>query len=64
MSVNGLRMVKELKGIPCYFLSTNHQEKIFVLLGHSVWMSNFEELMEAIASYASTCALKLRKKKV
>ena len=64
MSVNGLRMVKELKGIPCYALSTNHQEKnICTSRSFGMDVVTYEELMEAIASYASTCALKLRKQK-
>ena len=65
MSVNGLRMVKELKGIPCYAIEHQPPRKKNICTSRSFGMDvvTYEELMEAIASYASTCALKLRKQK-
>ena len=65
MSVNGLRMVKELKGIPCYTIEHQPPRKKNICTSRSFGMDvvTYEELMEAIASYASTCALKLRKQK-
>ena len=65
MSVNGLRMVKELKGIPCYALEHQPPRKKNICTSRSFGMDvvNHAELKEAVASYASTCALKLRKEK-
>ena len=65
MSINGLKMVKELKGIPCYALEYQPPRKKNICTSRSFGMDveNHEELKEAIASYASTCALKLRKQK-
>ena len=65
MSVNGLRMVKELKGIPCYFLERQPPRKKNICTSRSFGMDviHLQELEEAVASYASTCAMKLRQEK-
>ncbi len=65
MSVNGLRMVKELKGIPCYFLEHQPPRKKNICTSRSFGMDviHLQELEEAVASYASTCAMKLRQEK-
>ncbi len=65
MTVNGLRMVKELKGIPCYALEIESSRKKNICTSRSFGMDvkELHELREAIASYAATCAMKLRKQK-
>jgi len=65
MSINGLRMVKELKGIPCYPLEYQPPRKKNICTSRSFGLEVFtqEELEEAVSSYASTCAMKLRKEK-
>ena len=65
MTVNGLRMIKELKGIPCLTLEYETQRKKNICTSRSFGMDvkTLQELEEAIASYASTCAMKLRKEK-
>jgi DNA polymerase V len=65
MTVNGLRMIKELKGIPCLALEYETQRKKNICTSRSFGMDvkTLQELEEAIASYASTCAMKLRKEK-
>jgi DNA polymerase V len=65
MSINGLRMVKELKGIPCYSLEYQPARKKNICTSRSFGLEVFtqQELEEAVSSYASTCAMKLRKEK-
>ena len=65
MTVNGLRMIKELKGIPCLTLEYETQRKKNICTSRSFGMDvkTLHELEEAVASYASTCAMKLRKEK-
>ena len=65
MTVNGLRMIKELKGIPCLSLEYETQRKKNICTSRSFGMDvkTLYELEEAVASYASTCAMKLRKEK-
>ena len=65
MTVNGLRMVKELKGIPCYVLENQPPRKKNICTSRSFGMDVREltELKEAVANYATMCAMKLRKEK-
>tara|TARA_B110000305_G_scaffold219542_1_gene260611 strand:+ start:1754 stop:3007 length:1254 start_codon:yes stop_codon:yes gene_type:complete len=65
MTVNGLRMIKELKGISCLPLEYETQRKKNICNSRSFGMDvkKHHELEEAVASYASTCAMKLRKEK-
>ena len=65
MTVNGLRMIKELKGISCLPLEYKTQRKKNICTSRSFGMDvkKHHELEEAVASYASTCAMKLRKEK-
>ena len=65
MTVNGLRMVKELKGLPCYALECESSRKKNICTSRSFGMDvkELHELREAVASYAATCAMKLRKEK-
>ena len=65
MTVNGLRMIKELKGISCLPLEYETQRKKNICTSRSFGMDvkTLYELEEAVASYASTCAMKLRKEK-
>ena len=65
MTVNGLRMIKELKGIPCLALEYEIKRKKNICTSRSFGMDvkTLPELEEAVASYASTCGMKLRKEK-
>lgn len=63
MTVNGLRMVKELKGIACHVLENQPPRKKNICTSRSFGMDVKEltELKEAVANYATMCAMKLRK---
>ena len=65
MTVNGLRMVKELKGISCYTIEceTARKKNICTSRSFGIEAKELHELKEAIATYANTCAIKLRKEK-
>ena len=65
LSINGLKMVKELKGIPCHALesSTSRKKNICTSRSFGRKVKEFHELKEAVASYATRCAMKLRKEK-
>ena len=65
MTIHGLRMIKELKGISCLPLEYETQRKKNICTSRSFGMDvkKHSELEEAVASYASTCAMKLRKEK-
>ena len=65
MTVNGLRMVKELKGIPCYVLENQPPRKKNICTSRSFGMDvkELSELKEAVANYATMCAMKLRKER-
>ena len=58
-------MVKELQGIPCYSLENQPPRKKNICTSRSFGMDvvHLQELEEAVASYASTCAMKLRQEK-
>ena len=65
MKVNGLRMVKELKGIPCYELELTSARKKNICTSRSFGMEvkELKDLKEAVANHATMCAMKLRKEK-
>jgi DNA polymerase V len=65
MTVNGLRMVKELKGIPCHVLENQPPRKKNICTSRSFGMDvkELSELKEAVANYATMCAMKLRKER-
>ena len=65
LSVVGLRMVKELRGIPCFPLEEIASRKKNICTSRSFGkaVKQMEDLKEALSTYASTCAYKLRKQK-
>lgn len=65
MTINGLRMVKELKGIPCHVLENQPPRKKNICTSRSfgVDVKELSELKEAVANYATMCAMKLRKER-
>tara|TARA_B100001063_G_scaffold246895_1_gene288375 strand:+ start:2404 stop:3657 length:1254 start_codon:yes stop_codon:yes gene_type:complete len=65
LSVVGLRMVKELRGIPCFPLEESASRKKNICTSRSFGkaVKQMEDLKEALSTYASTCAYKLRKQK-
>lgn len=65
LSVVGLRMVKELKGTPCFPIEQNASRKKNICTSRSFSKSitTIDELKEAVSNYASNCAYKLRKQK-
>jgi len=65
LSVVGLRMVKELKGIPCFPLEESASLKKNICTSRSFGKSiqHKDELKEVVSNYASSCAYKLRKQK-
>lgn len=65
LSVVGLRMVKELRGTPCFPLEQNASRKknICTSRSFSKAITSLEELKEAVSNYTSNCAYKLRKQK-
>ena len=65
LSVVGLRMVKELRGTPCFPLEENANRKKNICTSRSFGkpVKQLEDLKEALSTYASNCAYKLRKQK-
>lgn len=65
LSINGVKIQKELKGEICYSLATNAQRKKNICTSRSFAkeIKDLSELREVISSYADTCAAKLRKEK-
>ena len=63
LSVVGLRMVKELRGVPCFPLEKQVSKKknICTSRSFSKCIGNIEGLKEAVSNYANRCAYKLRK---
>ncbi len=63
MSIVGLKMVKELRGEPCFDMVNGWSRKKSILtsrtFGHEI--DNFKGLAQALSTYASMCAAKLRK---
>ena len=65
LSVVGLRMVKELRGVPCFPLEESAARKKNICTSRSFGkaISTIEGLKEAVGNYATNCAYKLRKQK-
>jgi len=63
MSVVGLKMVKELRSIPCFELETAGQRKQSICTSRTFGeeVHQFDQLAQAISTYASMCGAKLRK---
>jgi len=65
MSVVGLKLVQELKGISCFPLETNIQAKKNICTSRSFGKptKEYKQLSEAISTFAARCSEKLRKQK-
>jgi DNA polymerase V len=65
LSINGVKLQKELKGEVCYPLETTIQRKKNICTARSFGteIKELSELREAVSSHANTCAIKLRKEK-
>ncbi len=65
MTIVGLRLVNELRGIPSIDMDTDPDPKKAICTARSFGhlLSDFESVSEALANYAATCALKLRRQK-
>lgn len=65
MSVVGLRTFEELKGIECIDIETSIKAKKTICTARSFgqMLSKYEPIAEAVANFASRCALKLRKQR-
>jgi DNA polymerase V len=65
MSVNGLRLKKELFGEVCYHLELkrNRKKNICTTRSFGTEVKKLSKLKEAISSHANTCAKKLRNEK-
>ena len=62
MTVNGLRLYKELHGIPCFQLEYLAPERKAIGSAKSFGrpVESYDEMREALSQYVSTCAAKLR----
>ena len=62
MSITGLKMVKELRGEVCYNLINKAKPKKSIMTSRTFGnqINNFQELAQAISTYANICAEKLR----
>ncbi|MFP5040490.1 Y-family DNA polymerase [Parasediminibacterium sp. JCM 36343] len=65
MSVVGLRMLTELKGIPCidWELEAPAKKGICTARSFGKLLSNKQDIAEALANYTHSCAVKLRNQK-
>ena len=63
MSILGLKMVKELRGEVCFSLMNKPSTKKSIMTSRTFGneINSFNELAQAISTYASRCAEKLRK---
>ena len=63
MSIVGLKMVKELRGIPCFKLGTTWQRKQSICTSRTFGeeVRHFSQLSQALSTYAAMCGAKLRK---
>ena len=63
MSIIGLKMVKELRGIPCFKLETGWQRKKSICTSRTFGeeVHHFSQLSQALSTYAVMCGAKLRK---
>ena len=65
MGVTGVRMVKELRGIPCLGTQSVPSTKKGITTSRSFGraVETYAEMEEAVATYTTNCAAKLRKQK-
>jgi DNA polymerase V len=65
LTISGLKIVKELKGIPCIPLDDTPPPKKNICTSRSFGseVHSLNELRESVSSFASMCASKLRKQK-
>ncbi len=65
MHVTGLRMVEELRGNPCITMETSPPDKKGITHARSFGtaVTDYSVLEEAVSTFASRCAAKLRKQK-
>ncbi len=65
LSINGVKLQKELKGEICHLLETTIQRKKNICTSRSFGteIKELRKLREAVSSHANTCATKLRKEK-
>jgi DNA polymerase V len=65
MKVNGIRLKRELMGESCIPLETMQADKKAICTSRSFgeMLSNFDLIEEAVATFASRCAAKLRRQK-
>jgi DNA polymerase V len=65
MSVVGLRLLKELRGIPCHTMQEERSTKKGICTSRSFgkMLSTFDAISQALSSHAHSCAEKLRKQK-
>ena len=65
LSINGVKLQKELKGEICHPLETTIQRKKNICTARSFGteIKELRKLREAVSSHANTCATKLRKEK-
>ncbi len=63
ISIAGLKMVKELRGIPCFEIETAWQRKQSICTSRTFGeeVHQFDQLAQAISTYAAMCGVKLRK---
>jgi DNA polymerase V len=63
MSINGLKIVKELRGERCFKLINKPNKKKTIRTSRTFGneINNFKELAQALSTYAAICAEKLRK---
>ena len=65
LSINGVKLQKELKGEVCYPLEITIRRKKNICISRSfgIEIQELSKLREVVSSYANTCAIKLRKDK-
>jgi DNA polymerase V len=65
MSIVGLRLVKELKGMPCIPLELVRSAKKGICTSRSFrqLLTDYEDIAVALSNYAARCGEKLRKQK-
>ena len=63
MSITGLKMVKELRGEPCFNIESSYNAKKSIITSRTFGyeVNTFKKLAQAISTYANMCATKLRK---
>ena len=63
MSIVGLRMVKELRGIPCFEFKTSRKRKQSICISRTFGAEvyHFNQLAQAMSTYAAMCGVKLRR---